>query len=286
MISREMLAKARRMEIRARRLVDSMFAGEYHSAFRGQGMEFSEVREYVPGDDVRTIDWKVTARLMRPHVRQYTEERELTVMLAIDGSASLDCASSELSRHEIAAQIASLVALAATRNKDRVGLMLFSDRAEHVIPPRKGRHHVLRIVRDILSFQPQNKGTSLNEALLTLEKVLPRRAVIFLISDFLDRGYEKTFRRVARRHQVVAIKLTDPLDAGLPDLGLVEVSRAEDGGSVLVDLGNRGMRERLISEQLEFQRSTEMLLKQSGAMLISVDTTKDPLNPLLKRFHK
>ena len=210
MLPKELIKKIRKLEIATRKVVSDMLAGQYQSVFKGRGMAFSEVRQYQPGDEVRTIDWNVTARMNDAYVKVFTEERELTVMLLVDVSGSKEFGSTERSKAELAAEVAAQIAFSAIANNDRVGLILFSDRVEKVVPPRKGKKHVLRVVSDILSFKPKGKGTSLNAGLDYLSRVAKRKAVTFLISDFLATGYEQALRIVSRRHDLVPVVLSDP----------------------------------------------------------------------------
>ena len=219
----EFLAKIRHIEIRARRLAANVFLGEYHSIFRGRGIEFSEVRQYEPGDDVRAIDWNVTARMGTPYVKKYIEERELTVVLAVDVSESSSFTTTSMSKRELAAEVAATLAFAAIANNDRVGLIAFSDRVELFVPPGKSRRHVLRIIRELLYLRPRGRGTSISTALHYLAGVTKRRAIVFLLSDFFDAGYESELRAAALRHEVIALTLNDPREAELPDVGLLDV---------------------------------------------------------------
>jgi len=243
-VPREILRKVRRIEIRTRRIVDETLAGGYHSVFKGRGMEFSEVREYQVGDDVRTIDWNVTSRMGHPYVKKYVEERELTVLLAVDVSGSSRFGSMAQSRSEVVAEICALLAFAAARNNDRVGLLLFSDRIEKYVPPRKGRRHVLRVLREVLYHEPEGKGTNLGVALETVRRLQRRRAVVFVLSDFLADGFERPLRLASRFHDLVALVVRDPREATLPAVGLVGLEDAETGECVVVDTSQAGLRER------------------------------------------
>ena len=244
MVPREILRKVRRIEIRTRRIVDETLAGGYHSVFKGRGMEFSEVREYQVGDDVRTIDWNVTSRMGHPYVKKYVEERELTVLLAVDVSGSSRFGSTRQSRSEVVAEICALLAFAAARNNDRVGLLLFSDRIEKYVPPLKGRRHVLRVLRDVLYHQPAGRGTNLALALETVRRLQRRRAVVFVLSDFLADAFERPLRLASRFHDLVALVVRDPREASLPAVGLIGLEDAETGECVVVDTGGAGLRER------------------------------------------
>ena len=239
----ELAKTVRLLEIQTRHLVNDIFSGEYTSVFKGRGVEFSDVREYQPGDDVRAIDWNVTARRGTPYVKQFVEERELTVILAVDGSASTRFGTQGALKRERAAEIGAVLGLAANRNNDRAGALLFAEGIERYIPPRKGKTHVLRLVRDILSFDPPTRGTDLVGALEFLSRVLHRRSVIFLLSDFLDTGYERALAALAVRHDVVALTLSDRRDHELPDVGLIEVVEPETGARRCLHTGWPRVRE-------------------------------------------
>src|SRR5947209_18534071 len=243
MLPREILRQVRRLQLKARRAVEDLLGGEYHSVFRGTGMAFEEVRAYQPGDDVRSIDWNVTARMNQPFVKRYIEERERTVILAVDTSGSLSFGTGRQRKREVAAELAAVLAFTAIGNNDRVGLVQFSDHIEHYLPPRKGTRHVLRLIRDVLFFEPKRRGTALADGLDHLNRVLRRRAIVFFFSDFLDSGYEKALRRAARRHELVAVRLSDPREQELPAVGLVELEDAETGERLLVDTDNVALRE-------------------------------------------
>jgi len=250
--TREIFRKVRHIEIRTKRLVNDSLAGEYHSVFKGRGMNFDEVREYVPGDEVRTIDWNVTARAGRPFIKKFVEERELTLMLLVDVSASGDFGSGAQSKREMAAELASVLAFSAVRNSDKVGLILFTDKVELYVPPRKGRRHVLRLVREVLGFEPSQRGTDLVHALDFANRVLRRRAIAFLISDFQSAGdpiaaltaLRRAIRQTNRRHDLVAMHIQDPRETELPNFGLLAVEDAETGELFEVDTGNDNVRER------------------------------------------
>jgi len=243
-LPKDLIRRIRKLEIRTRKVVSDMLAGQYHSVFKGRGMAFSEVRQYQPGDEIRIIDWNVTARMNEAYVKVFTEERELTVMLLVDVSASKEFGSRERTKSEIAAEVAAQIAFSAIANNDRVGLILFSDRVEKVVPPRKGRTHVLRLVSDILTFQPVGKGTNLSTGLTYLTQVAKRKAVTFLVSDFQARDYEKPLRLVGRKHDLVPVVVEDPLEEAFPRLGLVEMEDPETGDRFVVDTSDPGVRGR------------------------------------------
>ena len=238
----EVLRQVRRIELRTKRLVDSSFAGEYRSLFKGQGMEFSEVREYQPGDEVRSIDWNVSARMGRPFVKRYVEERELTIMLAIDLSGSARFGTRARFKHDLATELAGVLAMAATRNNDRVGLLLFTDRVEYALPARKGRKHALRLIRDLITTTPVGTGTAMGVTVDRLMRMLPHRSVIFFCSDFLDAEIEQPLSRLAQRHDVIAVTLEDPAEHTLPDIGPARFEDPETGARIEVDTSNPAVR--------------------------------------------
>jgi uncharacterized protein (DUF58 family) len=248
MLSKELIRRIRRLEITTRKVVSALLAGSYHSVFKGRGMAFSEVRQYHPGDEVRTIDWNVTARMNDAYVKVFSEERELTVMLLVDVSASAEFGSKARPKAETCAEVAAQIAFSAIANNDRVGLVLFSDQVEKVVPPRKGRKHVLRVVSDILSYAPKSTGTDLAEGLTWLSHAARRKTVTFLISDFLTEGYEKPLRIVARKHDVVPVVVFDPFEEQFPSLGLVELEDPETKERWLVDTANPRIRGRFAQE--------------------------------------
>jgi uncharacterized protein (DUF58 family) len=267
--TREIIRKVRRIEIRTKRLVTDMLVGQYHSVFKGRGMNFDSVREYVPGDEVRAIDWNVTARAGRPFVKKFVEERELTLLLMVDVSASGDFASGLQSKRELAAEIASVLAFSAVKNGDKVGLLLFTDQVELYVPPRKGRRHVLRIVREVLSFEPARHRTDLSQALDFVNDVMKRRAIVFLLSDFQFgriqtdaengqalAGLRKSMRQTNRRHDLVALPIHDPREEELPDLGIIAIEDAETGELIELDTRNPGVRQRFA--EISRERSEEL----------------------------
>jgi uncharacterized protein (DUF58 family) len=282
----EVTREVRRLEITTRHLVRDIMAGEYSSAFRGRGVEFAEVREYQPGDDIRTIDWNVTARLGAAYVKRYLEERELTVLFVADRSASSGFGSVRRTKSDLTTEVCAVLALAAARNNDRVGAVFATDRVEHYVAPRKGRRQALRVISDLLSFQPSGSGTDLGAALTYLEPMLHRRAVVFLISDFLGAGYEAPLGRLARRHDVIALQLIDPRERELPDVGLVTLWDPENGSWRVVDTGDRGLRERFRARAATFDATLERTLLESGADLLRLETGKSYAEPLLAFFRR
>lgn len=282
----ELFAKIKGIQIRTQRLVSDAFAGEYESAFRGRGMEFEEVRDYQPGDDIRHIDWNVTARMGSPFVKLHREERELTVMLLVDVSSSGAFGSGAKQKNEVAAEIAALLAYTAIKSNDRVGLIIFSDRIEHFIPPKKGRAHVWRVIRDILTFRAPRRRTDLQQALEYMSKVLPRRVVAFVVSDFIDEGYEDLVRLSAKRHDLTAIVVRDRRESELPRIGLLELEDAETGETLLVDTSDRNLVEglRLLGHESDERRS--QLLRSAGAGEVRI-RADDPhyVDTLVRYFH-
>lgn len=283
-LSPEVFAQIRAIQIRTQRLVTDAWAGEYESAFRGQGMEFEDVRAYVPGDDIRRIDWNVTARAGAPFVKQHREERELTVVLAVDVSSSGLFGSVRRTKNEVAAEIAAVLAYSAIKSNDKVGLVVFTDHVEHFIPPKKGRAHLWRVIRDILTFRPTRGGTSIKVALEFLGRVLSRRAVIFLVSDLLDHGFEVPLRLAARRHDITAVRITDPRELSLPDVGLLDLEDLENGRRVLVDTSDTAAVRRL-AEQAERDREAQSeLLRAAGVGEIRINTDQGYVEPLMRYF--
>ncbi|MCP3902293.1 MAG: DUF58 domain-containing protein [Planctomycetes bacterium] len=286
MTPREVIRRVRRLEIRTRRLVQESLAGSYHSVFRGRGMEFSEVREYVPGDDVRTIDWNVSARMGHPFVKKFTEERELTVVLVVDVSGSEHFGTGSSTKMQVLAEISALLAFSAIMNNDRVGLLLFTDRVEQFLPPRKGREHGLRVLREVLAGHPEGRGTRIGRALEYLQRVVRKRAVVFLLSDFQDDDYERTLRVVAQKHDLVAIALDDPREATLPSVGLVSVVDPETGEPGLLDTSSRGVR-RVYEEYAERRRVVlRDTIRRSGVDLLELSTDQNYELPLVRFFHE
>jgi uncharacterized protein (DUF58 family) len=283
-VSESRLKAVRRIEIRTNRLVSEGMGGEYHSVFKGRGMEFSEVREYVPGDDIRTIDWNVTARTGDPFVKRFVEERELTLMLLVDVSGSGVFGSGERSKTELAAEVSAVLAFAAIRNNDRVGAILFTDKVERYIPPRRGRRHVLAVVRDLLWHRPDSKGTDIAGALNFLSRIAVKRAIVFLISDFRAAGYEKALRLAHRKHDVIAIHVRDPREETLPPVGLLSLEDAETGARRLVDASSPRVREAWAAREVDRRRRLARQLRTAGIDSIELETSKPYDRPLLAFF--
>jgi uncharacterized protein (DUF58 family) len=290
--AKDILKKVRQIEIRTSRLVNDSLAGEYHSVFKGRGMDFDEVREYVPGDEVRAIDWNVTARAGRPFVKKFTEERELTILLAVDVSASGNFGSGTQSKRQMAAELASVLAFSAIRNSDKVGLVLFSDQIEQYIPPKKGRQHVLRVIREILFFEPQSRGTDIVRALDFANQVTSRRAIMFLISDFelpnQDQALadvRRAVRLASRRHDVVALHVHDLREAELPDIGQLAVEDAETGELIELDTTDERVRSRFAELAQQRVENLRRALAGEGVDTLNLDT-REPYEPALRSFFK
>jgi uncharacterized protein (DUF58 family) len=280
----EILRQVKLLELRTRGLVNSLFTGEYRSVFKGQGMEFSEVREYQVGDEVRSIDWNVTARMRKPYVKRYIEERELTVILAVDLSGSERFGTRKRFKSELASELAAVLAMSAIRNNDRVGAVLFTDRIEHVVPPRKGRRHALRLMRDLLAFEPSNRGTDLAGALDYTAKLLVHKAIIFVVSDFQDEDIEHPLKLLAQRHDVVAVTVDDPSEHQLPDLGLARFVDPESGQTLDVDTSDPAVRARFAEAVSEEVTARRRLLRRLAIDEIPIHTDGSVVDPLIKFF--
>lgn len=278
------LKKIRRIELRTRRLVDSSFAGQYHSVFKGRGMNFDEVREYAPGDEIRSIDWNVTARMDKPFVKKFIEEREMTVLLVVDVSASGAFGSVSLSKRELAAEVAAILAFSAINNNDKVGLLLFSDRIELFVPPKKGRQHILRMIRDLLFFEPGGKKTDITQALEYVNRVQSRRALVFLISDFLAADFSKPLNVTSRKHDLVALSVSDPGEEALPDVGIVTFEDAETGYQIDVNTSSRAAMNAFAALEERRLREIDRLFKSRRVDLVPLRTDRDYLVPLRNFF--
>ena len=286
MNEKDILKKIQRIEIFTNRLVNTVFAGEYESVFKGQGITFDEVREYQVGDEIRTIDWNVTARMGQTYIKKYVEERELVMMLVVDMSASTSFGSIAETKAEIAAEIAALLAFSAIKNNDKVGLICFTDTVEHFVAPRKGKRHVLRVVRDILHFQPKQPGTNIETALAFVDRVLKPHSVVFLISDFKDSGYEKQLRLSSKRHSLIAITLQDRREVELPDVGLIELEDAESGERVVID--TRAAEARHLYTELNRRADTErqQVFRANQVDSIHIRTDESYVKPLIQFFRQ
>lgn len=286
MIPREYLKKIRTIEFRTNQLARDLLTGAYHSVFKGRGMDFEEVREYQPGDDVRAIDWNVTAKTGTPYIKKYREERQLTVMIVVDVSASDQWGSGEQTKKELAAEVASVLAFSATRNGDKVGLILHSDRVESYVPPKKGRSHIFRIIREILFYRPEGRGTSIKTALNYLNLVQSKPAVVFMVSDFLDEGFERVLKVSARRHDLIAVSICDRRELEIPDVGRILLEDAETGELTEVNTSDRKIRERFAKEAGEARRLGKSRLSRSGLDVIELETGVPYLLELKKFFER
>ena len=286
MIPREILKKVKRIEIQTRGLVNNFFGGEYHSVFKGRGMTFSEVREYQPGDDIRLIDWNVTARSGNPFIKVFEEERELTVLLIVDISASGIFGSGSHLKKNIGAEIASVVGFSAIKNNDKVGLILFSNEVVKYVPPKKGKSHVLRVIRELLYTKPTENGTSIKNALEFLMKVSKRRCVVFLLSDFLDKEYWDSIRIVNRKHDLIGIKIYDPFEVNLPDIGMIKVEDPETGSMFWIDTSYVPDLQKMNNENIRSLVALEKESAKIGLDFISISTAEDYVDPLMKFFKR
>jgi uncharacterized protein (DUF58 family) len=285
MLTEDLMREVRRLQVRTRRRVEGLFAGEYHSAFKGRGIEFADVREYEPGDDVRSIDWNVTARTGRTFIKRFTEERELTVILAVDLSGSGALASAGKSKGRTAVELAAVLALAAATNNDRVGLMIFTDRVELFLPARKGRTHVLRLLRELLNFEPRGRGTDVSGAVDHLARMLRKRALVFVVSDFMAPAFEKELKLASRKHEVIAVSIADPREAELPKAGLIELADAETGERVTVDSSSRRARQEWRRLAAERETQLDRALARARVDRIRVRTDRPFVRELERYFH-
>lgn len=284
MIPKELIKKIRCIQIYTRKAVNDVLAGGYESVFKGRGMEFDEVRAYQPGDDIRTIDWNVTARTGEPYVKRYVEERELTVIFLVDLSASGAFGSMDRMKNEIAAEFCALLAFSAIKNNDKVGLIVFTDCIEMFIPPQKGVSHVLRLIRELLYFSPRQTRTDINGALDYMGRVIRKRGVVFLVSDFMDADFAKSMRVLARRHDMIAVSISDPRETSLPNVGLIELEDAETGESILVDTGSVRIRERYTALSQERSARLTQLFGRMSVDHIGLHTDQDYVRDLVRFF--
>lgn len=284
MIPKELLKQVKRIQIQTSRLVNDVLAGEYHSTFRGSGIEFEEVREYQPGDEIRSIDWNVTARVGRPFIKKFVEERELTVMLMVDASSSGQFGTFEKFKNQFAAEVCAVLSFSAIKNNDNVGLIIFTDRVEKYIPPKKGRKHVLRVIREVLFFEPEHNGTDVQAALDFLNSISKRRAVVFLVSDFLASGYERSLQVSNKRHDIIALMIQDPRETHLPDVGILELQDAETGEVVLVDTHEASIRKGFQALAEKDVRERDRFFKQIGVDTVLLRTDRPYTDPLIRFF--
>jgi uncharacterized protein (DUF58 family) len=284
MLPKEVIQKIRRIHITTSRLVTDFLSGQYESVFKGRGMEFDEVREYQPGDEIRSIDWNVTARMGRPFIKKYVEERQLTVMILLDASASSYFGTSKRLKSELAAEISAVLAFAAVKHNDRVGLIIFTDRIEKFIPPRKGQQHVLRVIREALYFKPKGKGTNIEDALKYLDSVTTRRAVTFIVSDFFDKDFKKPLSVANKRHDCVAITITDPREMELPKSGIIELSDAETGVSFQIDTSSAKVRRAYLEKSARKIEDRARMFGSIGVDHIDIRTDRPYIDELVKFF--
>lgn len=286
MISKELAKKVRYIQIMTNKAVNDVLAGEYHSVFKGQGMEFDEVREYQPGDEIRTIDWNVTARTGHPYVKRFREERELTLLFLVDLSASGRFGSVKNMKNEVATELCALLAFSAIKNNDKVGLVVFTEEVELFIPPAKGTTHVLRLISELLSFEPKKKGTRLRAGLDFAARILNRRSIVFLISDFFDKDYDRTLRILSRRHDLIALSVNDPREYELPDVGLLDLQDAESGAVTTIDTGSAAVRAQYAKAGKERAEGLRDSLRSMDIDLIEVGTSHDYLLDLIRFFKR
>jgi len=284
--TKEILKKVRKIEIKTRRLSDHIFSGEYHSSFKGRGMTFSEVREYQFGDDIRNIDWNVTARYNQPYIKVFEEERELTMMLVVDISGSQLFGTTSQFKKDTITEIAATLAFSAIQNNDKVGLILFSDAVELFIPPKKGKSHVLRIIRELIEFKPKSKKTNLDEALKYLSNVMTKKAIVFVLSDFMDKSYEQTLKIVGKKHDVTGVRVYDKHDAEISNLGLLPLLDSESGETIMVNTGSKSVRNAYRAHYLELAAFYKTTFSKSGAGTISTEVDESYVKKLLGYFRQ
>src|SRR5688572_26203853 len=278
----ELLKKVRKIEIKTKGLSSQIFSGEYHSAFKGRGMAFSEVREYIPGDDIRSIDWNVTARFNSPFVKVFEEERELSVVLLVDVSASKNFGTSKQFKQELVTEICAVVAFSASQNNDKIGVIFFSDKIEKFIPPKKGRSHILRIIRELIEFKPENQGTDLEVALKYMTNVIKKRSVVFLISDFLAKSnYSDALKIANKKHDLVALRIIDKAETELPAVGMIKLKDNESGKNFWVDTSNKTFRKKFIANQLKFEDELKDLFNRCGVDATRIYTHEGYIKPLM-----
>lgn len=284
MLPKEVIKNIRRIEIRTKRLVNDLFSGEYHSTFKGQGMEFEEVRQYEPGDDIRLIDWNVTARTGYPHIKKFREERELSVVLLVDASSSGRFGTRGRFKSEMAAELTALLAFSAIKNSDKVGLIIFTDEVEIFVPPKKGRAHVLRLIREVLYFQPKGVGTNISGALEYFNRVIKRKSVVFLISDFMAQDFYKPLQIANNKHDIVAVKVTDPRETSFENVGLIELEDIETGEVILVDTSSRAFRRDYAARSSEDNTLLERGFRLINLDFINIRTDQSYIVPLINFF--
>ena len=285
MIPAELIKKIRQIQIYTSRMVDASFAGQYESVFKGRGMQFDEVREYTPGDDIRTIDWNVTARTGKAYIKRFVEEREMTVVFAVDLSASGDFGTVNKAKNELAAEFCAVMAFAAAKNNDKVGLLIFSDRIELYIPPKKGISHMLRLIRELLYFKMPKRKTNINEALDYLAKVIRKKATVFLVSDFIETNFKKSLSLLNKRHDVIAVSVRDPAEISLPNIGLIEFTDAETGELMLVDTSAKKFRDQYSGSTQKQSDELKNTFRSINVDSINISTDKPYVQDLVRFFH-
>lgn len=286
MLTKELLKQVRQIEIRTRGLVNQVFSGEYHSVFKGRGMEFSEVREYQFGDDIRNIDWNVTARFGHPFIKIFEEERELTVILLVDLSGSLLFGTVEKTKQQIAAELSAILAFSAMKNNDKVGLILFTDKIEKFVPPRKGKKHVLRVIREVLSFEPKGKTTNLKSALEYMNNAIKKKSIVFLISDFIDEGYEKILRIVGKKHDFIGVVLNDRREFIMPKIGLINFTDSETGANRWIDTSDSKVQKTIREMRQRMNQTRNALFLTSRLDSIEINTEQNYIKPLVQFFRR
>jgi uncharacterized protein (DUF58 family) len=283
---KELLKKVRKLEIKSRGLSAELFSGQYHSAFKGRGMSFSEVREYQPGDDIRTIDWNVTARLNHPYVKVYEEERELTIMLVVDVSGSKNFGTKVQFKMDLVTEVCAVLAFSALQNNDKIGVIFFSDIIEKYIPPKKGKSHILRIIRELVDFKPQNRLTDIDHSLRFLINVIRKRCTAFILSDFMGKGFEDTLKVANKKHDIVALRVMDPREAELPDVGLVKFKDAETGQTIWVDTSDRSVRKGYEIHFKKQEDSVKLIFSKAGVDSAILNTDRSWIQPLSNLFKR
>jgi uncharacterized protein (DUF58 family) len=284
MDTKELLKKVRKIEIKTKGLSSQVFSGEYHSAFKGRGMAFSEVREYMPGDEIRTIDWNVTARFNRPYVKVFEEERELTVMLIVDISASESFGTKEMLKREIIAELCAVLAFSATQNNDKIGLTLFTDQIELYVPPKKGKKHILRIIRELIEFQPTGKKTDIKEALRYFTNMVKKRSIAFIVSDFMDDNFEDALKVANKKHDIVALKIEDEIENEIPNVGLIQLKDNETGQTKWINTSSKKTRTKYKANAIKRNRELKEIFRKAGVDYTTIATNRPYIIPLMNLF--
>jgi len=286
MIPAEILQKVKLIEIKTRNIVDNIFGGEYHSAFKGMGMEFAEVREYVPGDDIRNIDWNVTARAGKPFIKKFDEERELTMILMVDVSASGFFGTGHILKSDIIVELSSILSFSAIKNNDKVGLILFSDKIEKYIPPKKGKSHVLRVIRELIFYKAEDQQTNINQAIDFIQRVIKRKSVVFLISDFIDNDFEKSMKLLNNKHDLISVKITDPSENNFPNIGLVKLHDSESKETFWIDSSTSALQELMANQNESKNNMIISFFKKNKIDYININSEKGYIDPLITFFNE